>query len=69
LDEKAVSLLKNIAANFAGNICQALMGLAFIPLYIKFMAVDLILDSPGGYGVFLELYEIMQKNKSSSPAR
>jgi hypothetical protein len=31
---------KNIAANFAGNIWQTLMGLAFIPLYIKFMGVE-----------------------------
>ena len=36
-----MSLLKrNIAANFAGNIWQALMGLAFIPLYIRFMGVE-----------------------------
>lgn len=33
-------LKKNIAANFAGNAWQALMALAFIPLYIKFMGVE-----------------------------
>jgi len=31
---------KNIIANFAGNAWQALMALAFIPFYIKFMGVE-----------------------------
>jgi O-antigen/teichoic acid export membrane protein len=33
-------LKRNIAANFAGSLWQALMGLAFIPLYIKFMGIE-----------------------------
>jgi O-antigen/teichoic acid export membrane protein len=33
-------LKKNIAANFAGSICQALMGLVFIPLYIRFLGIE-----------------------------
>jgi O-antigen/teichoic acid export membrane protein len=44
-------LKKNIAANFAGNIWQTLMSLAFIPLYIKFMGVE----SYGLIGVFATL--------------
>ena len=44
-------LKKNIAANFAGNIWQALMALAFIPLYIKFMGVE----SYGLIGIFATL--------------
>jgi len=42
---------KNIAANFAGNIWQAIMGLAFVPLYIKFMGVE----SYGLVGIFAAL--------------
>ena len=33
-------LQKNIAANIAGSIWQALMGLIFIPFYIKFMGIE-----------------------------
>jgi O-antigen/teichoic acid export membrane protein len=33
-------LKKNIAANFAGSICQAIMGVIFVPLYIKFMGIE-----------------------------
>ncbi len=45
------SVKKNIVANFAGNIWQALMGLVFIPLYIKFMGVE----SYGLIGIFATL--------------
>lgn len=45
---------KNIMANFAGNIWQALMSLAFIPLYIKFMGVE----SYGLIGIFASLQAI-----------
>lgn len=33
-------LEKNIAANIAGSIWQALMGLIFIPFYIKFLGIE-----------------------------
>jgi O-antigen/teichoic acid export membrane protein len=33
-------LKKNIVANFAGSIWQTLMGLIFIPFYIKFMGIE-----------------------------
>lgn len=33
-------LQRNIIANFSGSVWQALMGLIFIPLYIKFMGVE-----------------------------
>lgn len=33
-------LKRNIVANFAGNIWQAFMALAFVPLYIKFMGIE-----------------------------
>jgi len=42
---------KNIAANFAGNIWQALMSLVFVPLYIKFMGIE----SYGLVGIFAML--------------
>lgn len=45
---------KNIAANFAGGIWQALIGLVFIPLYIKFMGIE----SWGLIGVFVTLQAI-----------
>jgi len=44
-------LKKNIAANFAGSIWQALMNLAFVPLYIKFMGIE----SYGLIGIFATL--------------
>jgi O-antigen/teichoic acid export membrane protein len=36
----SISLKKNIAANFAGTFWQALMGLIFIPLYIKYIGIE-----------------------------
>lgn len=45
---------KNIIANFVGNVWQALMGLAFIPLYIKFMGVE----SYGLIGIFATLQAV-----------
>jgi O-antigen/teichoic acid export membrane protein len=42
---------KNMAANFAGNIWQALMSFIFIPLYIKFTGIE----SWGLIGIFLTL--------------
>jgi O-antigen/teichoic acid export membrane protein len=47
-------LKKNIVANFAGSIWQALMGLIFIPLYIKFMGIE----SWGLIGIFTTLQVI-----------
>jgi len=47
-------LKRNIAANFAGSIWQTLMGLAFIPLYIKFMGIE----SYGLIGIFATLQVI-----------
>jgi O-antigen/teichoic acid export membrane protein len=34
------TLKKNIGANFAGSIWQAIMGLVFVPLYIKFIGIE-----------------------------
>lgn len=45
----------NIAANFAGGIWQALMGILFIPLYIKFMGME----SFGLIGIFATLQPIL----------
>lgn len=42
---------RNIAANYAGNIWQILMGLAFVPLYMKFMGVE----AYGLIGIFATL--------------
>lgn len=44
-------LKKNIAANFVGSIWQTIMGLVFIPLYIKFMGIE----SWGLIGIFATL--------------
>lgn len=44
-------LKKNIVANFAGSIWQALMALIFIPFYIKFMGIE----SWGLIGIFATL--------------
>ena len=50
-----MSLLKrNMIANFAGSIWQALMGLVFIPLYIKFIGIE----SWGLIGIFATLQVI-----------
>jgi len=47
-----MSLLeRNIIANFSGSICQTLMALIFIPLYIKFMGIE----SWGLIGIFTTL--------------
>lgn len=35
-----MSLKKNVIANFAGSAWTALMGLAFVPLYIKYMGME-----------------------------
>jgi O-antigen/teichoic acid export membrane protein len=50
----AHSLKKNITANFAGTIWQALMGILFIPLYIKFLGIE----SWGLIGIFATLQGI-----------
>ena len=42
---------KNMVANFAGNMWQALMGLIFIPLYMKFLGIE----SWGLIGIFFTL--------------
>ncbi len=48
------TLKNNIAANFAGSFWQALMGLIFVPLYIKFMGIE----SYGLVGLFTTLQVI-----------
>ncbi len=42
---------KNITANFVGSIWQSIMGLVFIPLYIKFIGIE----SYGLIGIFATL--------------
>jgi O-antigen/teichoic acid export membrane protein len=61
IDEKSTSLQissnplkKNITANFAGTFWQALMGLLFIPLYIKYIGME----SYGLVGIFATLQAI-----------
>jgi len=48
------TLKKNVLANFIGSIWQALMGLVFIPLYIKFIGIE----SFGLIGIFATLQVI-----------
>lgn len=46
---------KNIAANFTGSIWQALMGLFFVPFYIKFVGIE----SWGLIGFFATLQAVL----------
>jgi O-antigen/teichoic acid export membrane protein len=46
---------KNIAANFTGSIWQALMGLIFVPFYIKFIGIE----SWGLIGFFATLQAVL----------
>lgn len=48
---RVTSIKKNIIANLAGSAWQAVMGLAFVPFYIKLMGVE----SYGIVGVFTSL--------------
>jgi len=48
-------LKKNIIANFAGTIWAALMSLAFIPIYIKFLGIE----SYGLIGIFATLQALI----------
>lgn len=48
-------LKKNIASNFAGSIWQALMGLAFVPVYIHFMGIA----SYGLVGIYVTIQGIL----------
>jgi O-antigen/teichoic acid export membrane protein len=50
-----MSLKKNIFANFAGSAWSALMGLAFVPFYIRLMGVE----SYGIVGVFTSLMGVL----------
>lgn len=45
---------KNIAANFTGNIWQALMSLIFVPFYIRFLGVE----AYGLVGIFVMMLSI-----------
>ena len=47
-----MSLKKNVIANFVGQGWTALMGIAFIPLYIKYLGVE-------AYGL-IGFYAVMQ---------
>ena len=46
---------KNITANFIGTFWMALMSLAFVPLYIKFLGIE----SWGIIGIFTALRSVM----------
>src|SRR5688572_18197049 len=46
-----MSLRRNVAANFAGSAWASLMGLAFVPLYIRLLGAE----SYGIVGVFVSL--------------
>ncbi len=48
-------LKKNIAANFAGSVLQAILTLVFVPVYIKFMGVE----AYGLIGIFVTLQVIL----------
>lgn len=49
-----MSLKRNVFANFAGSAWLALMGLAFVPFYIKLMGVE----SYGVVGIFVTLQAV-----------
>lgn len=50
-----MSLKKNVIANFGGSAWSALMGLAFVPFYIRWMGVE----SYGIVGVFASLMSVL----------
>lgn len=52
---KAPSVKHNIIANFAGRAWSAIMGLVFIPLYIKFMGME----AYGLIGLFLSIVALL----------
>ena len=61
-----MSLLKrNIIANFSGNIWQILMGLMFIPLYIKFMGVESY-GLIGFYATLLTIFGLLDMGLSNT---
>ncbi|HOG17115.1 MAG TPA: oligosaccharide flippase family protein [Syntrophales bacterium] len=37
---KSISLRRNTVANYAGTLCQALLGFLFVPLYIRYLGVE-----------------------------
>lgn len=48
----------NIIANYAGSIWSALMGLAFVPLYIKFMGIESY-GLVGFFGTLITMFSIL----------
>ena len=48
------SVKTNIIANYSGSVCSGLMGLVFVPLYIKFMGIE----SYGLVGFFSTIWSI-----------
>jgi O-antigen/teichoic acid export membrane protein len=48
----------NIIANYAGSIWTALMGLAFVPLYIKFMGIESY-GLVGFFGTLISLFSVL----------
>ena len=58
-------LKKNILANFSGNIWNGLMGLVFVPLYIRFMGIE----AYGLIGIFasiIALFALLDMGLSST---
>ncbi|MCI5133598.1 MAG: polysaccharide biosynthesis protein [Candidatus Electrothrix sp. AW2] len=58
-------LKKNILANFAGNIWTALMGLAFVPLYIHFMGIEAY-GLTGFFAALLGVFGILDMGLSTT---
>ena len=51
LTEFTVSLKRNVVANYLGQVCRILMGLVFIPVYIRYLGIE----AYGLIGVFAVL--------------
>ena len=37
---KSISVRRNVAANYIGTFCQALLGFVFVPFYIKYLGIE-----------------------------
>ena len=62
------SVKRNIIANYAGSFWSALMGLAFVPLYIKFMGIEAY-GLVGFFGTLVSLFSILDMGLSVTLSR
>lgn len=62
------SVKRNIIANYGGSFWSALMGLAFVPLYIKLMGIEAY-GLVGFFGTLVSLFSILDMGLSATLSR